>query len=143
METISLTGACGAIPASDEKRRNAHAKLFYEEMRNRTTDVTTISKNTGWDIKKIEKIKNHIFLTKHDLGYDEPVTFDPDYNMAVSWQRLIDGKNIKEEDYILLEHEYLELNIMEKENLKYNEAHIKANETFDYASIIKHKENTL
>jgi hypothetical protein len=62
------------------------------------------------------------------------------YDMAVSWQRLIEGTGIQEEDYILLQHEYLELTLMEGEGLKYDEAHIKASEQFDYATIIKRRE---
>ncbi|GHU52181.1 hypothetical protein FACS1894200_12720 [Spirochaetia bacterium] len=74
------------------------------------------------------------------MGYAEPVRFDPDYNMAVSWQRLTEGTDIREEDMLLLNHEYTELSIMEQEGLKYAEAHSKASEQYDYASIIKKKE---
>jgi hypothetical protein len=135
-----VTGASGAIPVSDEKRRSAHARRFYEEVRKRSTDVAAIARNTGWDAAIIEKIKRHIFFAVHDLGYDEPVRFDPDYNMAVSWQRLTGGTDIQEEDFLLLEHEYLELSIMESEGLKYHEAHIKASERFNYAAAIRRKE---
>jgi hypothetical protein len=138
-----ITGASGAIPVSDEKRRSAHAKRFYEEVRKRKTDVEAIAGNTGFDRDIIQKIKNHIFYAEHDLGYDVPVHFDPDYNMAVSWQRLSEGTDIQEEDYLLLRHEYLELTLMETEGLKYEEAHIKASGQFDYAAIIKRKEATV
>jgi hypothetical protein len=50
-----ITGASGAIPVSDQKSRNAHAKLFYEEIRKRTTDVDAIAKNTGWDVEVMKK----------------------------------------------------------------------------------------
>jgi hypothetical protein len=69
-----------------------------------------IAKNTGWDSAIIEKIKNHVFFTEHDLGYEFPSRFDPDYNMAISWQRLIEGSAIQE------------------------------SEQFDYAALIKHRE---
>jgi hypothetical protein len=111
-EAMDITGASGAIPVSDEKRRNAHAKLYYE----------------------------HIFFTEHDLGFDAPVRFDPDYNMAISWQRLIEGISIQEEDHILLRHELLELTLMETKRLKYDEAHIRASEQYNFAAIIKQKE---
>jgi hypothetical protein len=139
-ELMDITGASGAIPITDVKRRSAHAKRYYEEVRKRTTDIETIAKNTGWDEAVIRKIKEHIFYTEHDLGFDAPVCFDPDYNMAVSWQRLIEGTAIQEEDLILLRHELLELTLMETEGLKYDEAHKKASEQFDYAAIIKHRE---
>lgn len=143
LELMDFTGASGAIPVTDEKRRSAHARLYYEEIRKRTTDVDAIAKNTGWDKVIIKKIKEHVFFKEHDLGYDTPVCFDPDYNMAISWQRLIEGTAIQGEDLILLRHEYLELTLMEIEGLKYIEAHTKASEQFDYAEIIKQRERKL
>jgi hypothetical protein len=140
IEPDYVTGASGAIPASDEKRRTAHAELFYEEVRKRTTDVQIIAKNTGWPVATIEKIKRHVFFALHDLGYEEPARFDADYNMALSWQRLTEGTSIREEDLVLLRHELLELTLMEKNGMPYSEAHIQASEQFDYASIIKLKE---
>jgi hypothetical protein len=137
---MEITGASGAIPVSDQKRRNAHAVLYYEEIRKRSTDVQAIAKNTGWDSANIEKIKNHVFLTEHDLGYEFPSRFDPDYTMAISWQRLIEVRDIQEEDYTLLQHEYLEFTLMENEGQKYTEAHIKASEQFDYAAFIRRRE---
>jgi hypothetical protein len=113
---MEITGASGAIPVSDQKRRNAHARLYYDEIRKRSTDVQAIVKNTGWDSTAIEKIKSHVFFTEHDLGYEFPARFDPDYNMSISWQRLIEGSAIQEED------------------------HIKASEQFDYAALIKRRE---
>jgi hypothetical protein len=141
-ELMDITGASGAIPVTDEKRRSAHARLYYEEVRKRTTDVETIARNTGLDISIIQKVKEHVFYAEHDLGFDAPVLFDPDYNMAISWQRLIEGTAIQEEDLVLLRHEYLELTLMEK-GLNYDEAHKKASEQFDYATIIKNREAKL
>jgi hypothetical protein len=68
-----------------------------------------------------------------------PVKFDPDYNMAVSWQRLADGSNIQEEDLTLLNHENREMSLM-KQGFDYDAAHIKASEEYDYAAQIKRKE---
>jgi hypothetical protein len=141
-ETSTLAPS-GAIPAGDERRRNAHARRYYEEVRKRTTDIQAIAKNTGWEDRIIEKIKSHVFFAEHDLGYDVPVRFDPDYNMAVSWQRLTDGADIREEDLVLLHHEYLELTLMERDGLNYDEAHMKASEKYDYATIIKRREERL
>ncbi|GHV25095.1 hypothetical protein AGMMS4952_02010 [Spirochaetia bacterium] len=39
-----------------------------------------------------------------------------------------------------MEHEYLELSLMESKGLNYTEAHIKASEQFDYAAAIRRKE---
>ena len=48
----------------------------------------------------IYKIKRHIFVNEYDLGEDGRRRFDPDYDMAVSWQRLIEGKDIQEMDTV-------------------------------------------
>lgn len=54
----------------------------------------------------IKAIKRHIFYDKHNL-YDEYRIFDVDYDMAVAWERLNQGKPL-ERDIILLNHELLE-----------------------------------
>lgn len=41
------TGASGAIPRTDIKRQTRHATLFYEEVRKREDDVSTIA-NRRW-----------------------------------------------------------------------------------------------
>lgn len=99
-----------------------HAKLYYEEIRNNTTDCSRISKNIGMDVKKIEHIKNYVFYEEHDLlmGHKR---FDPDFEMAKAWQRLSNNPNeIRKSDIILLEHEYLESQYM-AQGYDYMEAH--------------------
>jgi hypothetical protein len=49
---MEITGASGAIPVSDQKRRIA---LYYEEIRKRSTDIQAIAKNTGWDSALIKR----------------------------------------------------------------------------------------
>ena len=79
----------------------------------------------------MDRVKRHIFIDAHDLGAYEPLRFTPDYDMAVSWQRLIDGKEIKEMDIVLLNHELTELRLMER-GLDYDTAHSLAEAEFDY-----------
>ncbi|HBE9895599.1 TPA: hypothetical protein KNO03_003501 [Clostridioides difficile] len=112
-------------------RKEKHAELYYEEIRKRTSDISTIAKNTGYSEKVIENIKNHVFMNKYNLenGYKR---FDPSYDMALSWQRLIDGKNIKESDLILLKHERLEKFIMDRYGYNYKEAHNIVVRKYDY-----------
>lgn len=93
------------------KRADEHAKRYYASVRKMKTDVSKISKNTGFSEELIESIKNFIFMEKHDLG-DRVDYFDPDYKMAESWQRLIDGKNIQHHDLTLLKHEKMERELM-------------------------------
>jgi hypothetical protein len=128
---ISVTGASGAIPRNDIKRMDEHAALYYEEIRNRTSDIKSIAKNTGFTTGEIETIKNHIFFNQYDLDGKRLKRFDPDYDMAVSWQRLIDGNEIKEMDIVLLKHELMEYGLMEQ-GMSYNEAHRITEKTYNY-----------
>lgn len=119
-------------------RADIHAERYYESVRHMTTDVDRISKNTGWETKKIQQIKEHIFIKKHHLS-DGYKRFDPDFDMAQSWQRLIDGKNIKPCDILLLNHEFMELTLM-KEGHGQIEAHRITNRTYNYQAALQEDE---
>jgi len=128
----NTTGASGAIPRSDFKRMDKHAEKYYEEIRKRKSDVAAIAKNTGFCVEDIEKIKKHIFINEYALDGKGISRFDPSYDMAVSWQRLIDGKNIQDMDIVLLCHELLEHKIMAEQNEPYHIAHKQANQQYNY-----------
>jgi hypothetical protein len=132
-----ITGASGAIPRHDWVRMDAHAKMFYEQIRKRKTDVNTIAKNTGFSTDDMKKIKKHLFFNEYDLGDEMPSRFDPHYDITVSWQRLIDGKDIKEMDIILLHHELTESNLMNEQGMDYTAAHQIAEQTYNYSGFIK------
>ena len=51
--------------------------------------------------------------------------------MAVSWQRLIEGKNIREMDIVLLKHELMEYELM-KQGMVYEEAYHITEKTYNY-----------
>jgi hypothetical protein len=122
----------GAISRHDFKAQNKHAHAYYEAIRKRTDDVIKIANNTGYSLYDIQRIKNHLFLTKHELGGDELEFFTPDFDQAVSWQNLCDGVNIREMDIILLKHELHELKLMQLHGMSYNEAHIRATQKYNY-----------
>lgn len=126
MNTGVISGALNPYSKEAEK----HAVQYYESVRHMKTDTKKISASTGISRDKIDKIKNHVFITEHDLltGHKR---FDPSYDMAQSWQRLING-DFKEQDIILLKHEYAELRYMEK-GYSQNEAHILASKKYNYA----------
>lgn len=126
MKTEKVSGALNPLSSKAEE----HATQYYESVRHMKTDTEKISKATGISKDKLDKIKKHVFIAEHNL-IDGKRRFDPDYEMAQSWQRLIDG-NIKEQDMILLKHEYAELRYMEK-GLTQNEAHIKASHRYNFA----------
>jgi hypothetical protein len=125
----------GALdPNSD--RAEQHAERYYDSVRKMSADVQSISKNTGFTVEEIESIKNHVFLKEHNLGEDGIRRFHPSYDMAQSWQRLIDGKNIKPHDIVLLKHELLEIDFM-KQGYSQDNAHNMTNLTFNYKKALK------
>ena len=134
---IINTGASGAIPRKDMKRMNNHAKLYYDEIRNRTSDIEAISKNSGFPKNDIEKIKNHVFFNEYNLSEEAPTRFEPDYDMAVSWQRLVEGNDIREMDIILLNHELMEHELMTEKGLSYREAHEETEKKYNYSKHVK------
>jgi SPP1 gp7 family putative phage head morphogenesis protein len=106
------------------ERRDNEAEQYYEIVRT-TNDVLEVAKSSGMLLEEIEAIKNHIFFNKH-IKYDgAKERFDADYDMAVAWKRLVDGKP-KERDYLLLQHELLESQVEKEYNLTAAEAHEKA-----------------
>lgn len=127
---IINTGAISGALNPYSKEAEKHAVQYYESVRHMKTDTQKISASTGISRDKIDKIKNHVFITEHDLltGHKR---FDPSYDMAQSWQRLING-DFKEQDIVLLKHEYAELRYMEK-GYSQDEAHILASKKYDYA----------
>ena len=123
-------GISGALDP-DSKEASAHAEQYYESVRKMSADIDRISENTDNPIDYISKIKEHLFIKKHDLGEYGIKRFDSDYDIAQSWQRLIDGKNIQPHDLILLKHEYMEQEYMSK-GFSQQQAHDIANQEFNY-----------
>ena len=128
---INTGGISGALnPYS--KRAEGHAVRYYESVRYMTTDVARIASNTGYSTNEIQRIKNFIFMEKHDLGRGKLEDFDASYEMAQSWQRLIDGKNIQQHDLILLKHEIMENKLVDL-GIPQSEAHIMTSKEYNYS----------
>ena len=134
---MSMTGASGAIPRHDWVRMDIHAKMYYEQIRKRKSDIESIAKNTCFTIEEIRKIKEHIFFNEYDLEDEAPSRFDPHYDIAVSWQRLINGVDIKYMDIILLKHELMEYELMNGQGIDYKAAHKIAEQSYNYSKFIK------
>lgn len=115
----------------DSNEASEHAKLYYEEIRKRNSDVSKIAKNTGYSEKEIEEIKKYIFYDKHDLGNGKEELFYPDYMMAESWRRLQEGDPLSH-DLTLLKHEKLEKEYMTNGYSQYD-AHILASKSYNYS----------
>lgn len=126
----------GALDQSNDpggKLREKHAELYYKELENRGLKnvAKKIASNTRYRAKDIETILSHVILEKHhlDRGF---IKFDPDYDMAQSFQRLIDGTNIQKHDLTMLDHEMLEHFIMLDNGNVYLPAHRLAEKCYNY-----------
>ena len=120
-----------------QEKRDEHAKKFYEAVRNRDVniEVFTISKNTNFSEEDVRKIYNHIFINEHVLE-NGLRRFDPSYDMAESWRRLREGKNILKHDIVMMYHELTELTLMEQ-GMSYREAHNETDKIYNYLKELK------
>lgn len=114
--------------------------MFYKELTNskRSVLVNKMAKSSGLDKKIVNQALNHVFDSKYDLMVDDKIkytNFEPDYDMSQSFQRLRDGHPEKH-DIIMLQHEVLEAEYMDKHNLNYTDGHLKANKKYDYQSTL-------
>ena len=121
--SIIKSGAVSGARNPNSKEAREHAERYYGLVRSMKTDVARISET--------QTVKSYIFMEKHDLGGAELEYFAPDYMMAESWQRLIDGKP-ESHDITLLNHEIMERDLMKK-GIPQDEAHIKASGKYNYA----------
>lgn len=130
----ALSGALNDKNDPDYTRRYAHAEKYYEARRKNGMNafVNKIHKNTGYPKKRLESIYKHVFINEYDLddGYHR---FYPNFEMAQSFQRLLEGKDIQEHDLLMLKHEHLEFAIMKKLGYNYNRAHALTDTRYNYA----------
>lgn len=138
---IINAGAMGAYNEKndpDGSKSDAHASRYYESVRNsrKAPVVNAISKNTGIDSERVSKMFDHLFINEYDLERGH-VRFDADYYIAESVQRLRDGKNIQAHDLLLVHHEAMEYDLMNKEGLGYDEAHERTNRVYNYQTALK------
>lgn len=118
------------------KEAATHAEKYYEEIRHFSTDVQNIADNTGKTQEQITAIKNYLFVDNslYDEDLKEWRRFDPDFAIAQSWQRLIDGKNIQQHDLTLIEHELFEMELVNNNSaLSQDKAHKIASQKYNYS----------
>ena len=137
IQTGALSGALNNENDPDGKNRDVHAELFYEELRNSKSEpiIEKLSKNSGIPLKAAQKVFEHIFLNEYDL-YQGKKRFFPDYDISQSIQRLLDGKNIQQHDIVLLYHERLEYELMNKYHKTADEAHDLTNLYYNYSEAL-------
>lgn len=132
----------------DFSKREAFAESYYQEVlgRKREYEIAAVAKNSGMSTKDIDKVFAHIFELVHLFDDGTIHKFNPDYDMAQSWIRLREGKNIQEHDLILLKHELMEANIMGAgTTIPYDSVHAEVQKVYNYVqALLKYKkENNL
>lgn len=113
------------------KKRQRHADMYYDEIRNSGAEsfINAVSKNTDIDKETISKAYKHIFEDDHG--------FHNDYDMAESFRRLRTNDHIQNHDKVLIHHEALEHDIMaENPHMPYEEAHRMAEQSHDYMTAL-------
>lgn len=128
-DIIRSGATSGARNPGGEAATN-HAKRYYGLVRSMKTDVAKIAKTTGMPEKDIQAIKDYLFIQEHELGKPTKERFEPDFMIAESWRRLIEGQPEKH-DIILLKHEVMERELM-LSGMSQNEAHILATKKYNY-----------
>lgn len=126
----TISGATSGARNPNGSKAAEHAEKYYESVRKMKTDTINIAKNTGFEESQIRDIKNYIFNDVHELEYNGTARFFPDFAMAESWQRLING-NIEPHDITLLKHELEEIKFV-KMGKTQNEAHKLASKKYNY-----------
>lgn len=123
------------------------AKKIYLELGQRDANFAgkIIAKVGNISDTEGKQVFNHIFRNKHK--FDDEISgeiyedyFDPDYDMAQSFLRILNRQNVLERDIILIKHELLESNLMkENSTLTYKEAHKITNQQFNYENMLEGK----
>jgi hypothetical protein len=102
------------------ERSTPEAEAAYDAIRASADDVSAIARNTGIDEGVVAQVKNHLFMTEHDVpvgphriahGY-----FTPSDYIADLWKKADEG-SLGEAEQVqfrsLLTHEYVESRLME------------------------------
>lgn len=136
----ALSGAINdiSLDANERQKAQRHAKLFYETIRNsnRAVLVNKISKSSKMHRKSVEKVIEHVFDNMYNLNKGN-TKFEPDFQMAQSFQRLISGTPLKR-DIIMLKHERLEYELMHRYGYTdYAIAHRITEQKYNYAEAVK------
>ena len=115
--------------------RAKQATSAYQDIFN-ADNIKAIADSSGLSEEDVQIIKNHVFAKKH-IMYDGTLDrFTPDYDMAVAFKRLEQGKPEKR-DILLLKHELYESQCEEKYHLTASEAHAMATQKYDWQSVIE------
>ena len=129
-ESVKQTGGKQYTPYDENDPRDIFAAKEYRKISRDNSDVKKIARNTDFTEKEVQQIKRHVFYNKHQK-YDGYGMLTQDYDMALAWKRLRDGKPV-ERDIIILHHELLQRTLEKEYNLTISEAHKRAKKQFDW-----------
>ncbi|MBP2111548.1 hypothetical protein [Paenibacillus silagei] len=116
-------------------RQEDAAINMYKDFKIMKNDTSDIAKNTGWKEADILQIKNHLFIEKHKFDNGEVRLFDPNYQQALAWERLMKG-NYNKNDISLLNHELFESNYMKKHGASYEQGHAEAQKYYNWSDSV-------
>lgn len=123
LEKATQTGGKNYMPYNPDDPRDIAAAKEYRKI-SRRDDIDKIAKASGMSRDEVKEIRRHIFFEKHRL-HESYGLLHPDYDMAVAWKRLSEGRP-EERDILLLKHELLESRYEKEYNLTIAEAHKRA-----------------
>jgi hypothetical protein len=131
MNDMMKSGAISGALDPNSKEASDHAKLYYDEIRNNHSDVKKIASFLNKSEEQILLVKNYLFNDLHVLD-GKIARFDPEIHIAQSWQRLaFDQDNVLPHDMILIQHEMMELNLVNS-GVSQSEAHNITNKQYNY-----------
>jgi len=120
---------------SEFMRQEDLAFDMYGAFKKLKNDTSDIARNTGWKESDIQQIKDHLLFEKHKFDSGEIKSFDPNYQQALAWERLMKG-NYNKNDILLLNHELFESNYMKKYGATYEKAHAEAQKQYNWSDSV-------
>ncbi len=138
IDSGAISGALNNKNDPDGEKREKHAELYYETLRNSNRDliIQKIAQNGNITIKSARIIFYHVFIDIQELEIGK-IRFPADYYMAQSFQRLVSGIGIKAYDIIMLKHERLEYELMHRYGYPYLVAHRLTERKYNYSREIR------
>ena len=124
----------GSTTKPTQNWKENHAIRYYKEVASRAeyVDARRIAEHTSeFTVQELEDIRKHMFVNVQQFTYEEPHKFYCSYEQSQAWQRLTDGKGTPS-DILMLRHENEELTIMKEKGYYQDEAHVLANQKYDW-----------
>lgn len=105
--------------------------------RNRNDSVNKIASAADMSTDDASEVYAHVFedqhLTLDEDGQEIQAYFDPNYEMAQSFNRIFSNKDVNDDDIIMLKHELYERKLMKANpKMTYQEAHALALKKYPY-----------